>query len=136
MRPCLFVLLAVLVALSGCKSDPKSQVVGKWKFDVDSLQMPGLTAEMKKSSGFKAGFKEMETARLEFKADGTYAGTGMGPNGSGKWTLDGRTIKITEDKAKDATLPTLTLSEDGSKIKMSQASPMGQGEMTMDLVKA
>lgn len=136
MRLSVIVLLAVFVALWGCKSDPKAQVVGKWKFDVNSLQMPGLTAEMKNSPAFKEGFKQMETARIEFKGDGTYAGTGMGQDGTGKWTLEGHTIKVTDDKAGDAKPPTFTLSEDGAKIKMSQASPMGQGDMTMDLVKA
>lgn len=136
MRLSLFVLLAVLVVLGGCKSDPKAQVVGKWKFDVNSLQMPGLTAEMKNSPALKDGFKQMEAARVEFKADGTYAGTGMGQDGTGKWTLEGHTIKVVDDQASKTKPPTFTLSEDGSKIKMSQASPMGQGEMTMDLVKA
>ncbi|HWA84543.1 MAG TPA: lipocalin family protein [Fimbriimonadaceae bacterium] len=125
-------LLALGLMVAGC-GGLKDKLVGTWKVDVDSLQMPGLTPEMKKMPQVRDGFAKMH---IELKGDGTYAATDiMGSTETGKWELNEKTLKVTPDKPEKGTEPTLTVSDDGSKIHAAGPGPTG-GNLELDFVKS
>ncbi len=99
------------------------KVAGTWKMDLAATSVPGMTEDDK---------KEEEAMRLEVKADGTYATSGMKKNDTGKWTLTGNSLALKSDG--DGTPPSpLDVSEDGSKLSMTKKA--GDKSMTMVMVK-
>ncbi|HVT10630.1 MAG TPA: lipocalin family protein [Fimbriimonadaceae bacterium] len=125
--------MALGLMVAGCGGGLKDKIVGTWKADVDSLQMPGLTPEMKKMPQIREGFDKMH---IEFKSDGTYAATDpTGTTETGKWQLKEKTLTVTPDKPQKGTEPTLTVNDDGTKIHATGPGPSG-GNLELDFVKS
>jgi hypothetical protein len=129
MKRILLILIVAGMALIGCGGGLKDKLVGTWKFDSSTFAMEGITPEQKAEAA-----KFLDAPRLELKADGTYVGTGMGNDDKGKWSLDGKDLKVKPDKEND-TKTSMTVSDDGAKIHWVGPGPGGK-TMTIDMVKA
>jgi hypothetical protein len=100
-------------------SASSSQVVGKWKLDVDKTVPPPSDKE-------KADAAAVE---VEFKADGTYVQTGGKESDEGTWKLEGTTVTVKSTKGQSAP-PPLTLSADGNEM----TAAMGKATLAMKKV--
>ena len=105
----LFAVLAISsVATVGCSKDDEegttdSSIVGKWQ--LTSVSPKEMEADYDKSQ-----FTDI----LEFKADGTYAtydknGNSLGSAFAGKWSINGKTLRISSNVGLgvDATIETV-----------------------------
>jgi len=102
---------------------PEDQVVGIWQIDVANTVIPGMKDTDK---------AEEAALRMEIKADGTFATTGVKTPETGKWTLKDHTVTITPDKGNGG--PPLTLSDDGKKLSGTQTE--GSKTATIVMIKA
>lgn len=108
---------------STAMTDNKSKVVGMWKVD---------TASIKGENTSDADKKQAEGLQMEFKDDMTFT-MSMGTQEAmkGTWEITGSDIKLKPEKVADPNdIPTMTLSEDGSRIHTDDKKDQ------MDFVKA
>jgi hypothetical protein len=114
----------------------KDKLVGKWTVDVESIKSPMFTPEVMKSPKFAEVKVGLAKLLLEFKSDGTYTGTDPdGKSDTGKWTLDGKDLKMVPDKDADPdNQPKVTLNDEGT--RMHAEFSKGTNKMEMDLVHA
>lgn len=107
----LFAVLAISsVAMVGCSKDDEegttdSSIVGKWQ--LTSVSPKEMEADYDKSQ-----FTDI----LEFKADGTYAtydknGNSLGNLFGGKWSINGKTLRISSNVGIDEDITIETLNE-------------------------
>ncbi|MEJ0030859.1 MAG: hypothetical protein WDO15_11030 [Bacteroidota bacterium] len=103
------VLLGLILVIDSCKKDddPPPAIVGTWTRNIyEFTQLPnGFT---KYWEGYEIDTFGETNYTLLFKQDGTYtrvytvpSSSGPSLNDTGKWTLDGTTLKLTPDKASD-----------------------------------
>ena len=92
--------------------------MGTWKVDIAGSKLGGMTDKEK---------AEGESIRSEIKADGTFETKSSKEEGKGTWKLDGKTVTFSGSSAMP---PTMTLSDDGSKLTFS----MKEGGQDVEIV--
>jgi hypothetical protein len=95
--------------------------VGTWKVDIAGSNLGGMTDKEK---------EEGESVRTELKADGTFESKTSKDEGKGTWKLDGKTVTFSGSSSMP---PTMTLSDDGSKL--TYAMTEGGQEVSIVMVK-
>jgi len=120
-------LAAILICVS-CTSAGNSPLAGRWKFDLATLKMPGLTDEMRNSPGFA---KDMSSNALDLRQDGSCSFSGA-TNLSGKWKLEGNVVSIKSDQAhQSGDIPVITANEARTRLHAS----LPQQGFEVDLVR-
>jgi hypothetical protein len=104
--------------------DPKKQVVGTWKVDIENTTVP-ISSDKEKA--------DEASLRLTVKAGGTFATTGGTKPTTGTWKIvDGKlSLKSVSDKD---TVPPLSILPDGSSL--SAELKQGDKSFAIRFVKA
>jgi hypothetical protein len=103
------VLLGLILVIDSCKKDddPPPAIVGTWTRSIyEFTQLP--TGFTKYWEGYQVDTFGETNYTIIFKQDGTYtrvytvpASAGPSLNDTGKWTIDGTSLKLSPDKASD-----------------------------------
>jgi hypothetical protein len=134
LRSLVLPVVALTTVLVGCTLDPKTEVIGTWKVDLNSMEVPEGIKNGPRGQLIEQMKQEMAKARLQFKADGTLIPSGFGSQSEGKWSLDGDRIILVDKSGNPDQNMRATLSKDASKIHMAPVgAPAGAGGF--DLVR-
>jgi hypothetical protein len=106
---------------STASTNPKDQLVGNWKVDMEASKLGGMTDKEK---------EEGASIRTELKADGTFESKSSKDEGKGTWKLDGKTVTF---EGSNIMPPTMTLSDDGKTLTFSMTE--GGQEVAIIMVK-
>jgi hypothetical protein len=142
----LFLSASVVLFLSGCTS-PEKQVPGQWKYDTPSLNLELEPSMQKKVEALgpagaadvqqlKQGLvQSLQPLTVTFADDHTItiASSQMSKTVKGKWSIEGRNLKVMMDQPGNA-VPEMTLSDDGKRIHTLYRRP-GFGVGKLDLIR-